>query len=365
MNYLPKYIRIFFIALFICFMIVVFNNPTVFANDSENNETNQLPQESVYEEDVNLSASSESGKVGEEVTVIISIENAQGTGGGEFELSYDPDIVEPVEIDEGAFFSDVNNLFESNLEFTDSRIKVIWVTPELDTADSGVLCTIVFNLKKAGNSPLDFHEVVFAPEGIELDTAVSGNIESKDDPDKVGKEEAIKAADRAIRWLPRPENIRFLPPNIQSDIAAAQALVDIAKNEFGATDDDFADLAKLQAVKDKVEKRKAIFAARDAIDLIPPPGTITEEDREVIEEARRLVKIAIEEYGATDFDLCWRLRKLLISEYRLGDKLPPDPDDPDDPLPPTGAMVTTIVSGFLLTGAGLFFLVKRKGRFNF
>jgi len=236
MIYLPKFKSKFFIVLLICFMIVVFNNHIAYANDSENNETNQSPQETVYEE-------------------------------------------EPVN--------------------------------------------------------------------------------DEPDPEPVGKEEAIKAADRAIRWLPRPENIRFLPPDIESDIAAAQALVDTAKNTYGATDDDFADLEKLEAVKERVEKRKAIFAARDAIDLIPPPGTITEEDRDVIEEARRLVNIAVEEYGATDFDLCWRLRKLEISE----DRLPEDP--PDDPLPPTEAMATTIISGLLLTGAGLFFLVKRKGRFNF
>jgi len=190
-------------------------------------------------------------------------------------------------------------------------------------------------------------------------------VNDEPDPEPVGKDEAIKAADRAIRWLPRPENIRFLPPDIESDIAAAQALVDTAKNTYGATDDDFADLEKLEAVKERVEIRKAIFAARDAIDLIPPPGTITEEDRDVIEEARRLVNIAVEDYGATDFDLCWRLRKLLISEDRLPDKLPPDPDDPDDPLPPTGAMAVTIISGLLVTAAGLFFLLKRKVRFYF
>ena len=180
------------------------------------------------------------------------------------------------------------------------------------------------------------------------------------------KESAIEAADRAIRWLPRPDNIRFLPPNIENDIAEAQALVDTAKRVHGATDDDFADLEKLEAVKERVEIRKAIFAARDAIDLIPPPGTITEEDRDVIEEARRLVNIAIEDYGATDFDLCWRLRKLEISEERVDEKpvpAPEDPDDPEDPLPPTGAMVTSIVSGLLLLGTGLFFLGKRKGHF--
>jgi len=177
------------------------------------------------------------------------------------------------------------------------------------------------------------------------------------------KESAIEAADRAIRWLPRPDNIRFLSPKIENDIAEAQALVDTAKNVHGATDEDFADLEKLQAVKDQVEKRKAIFAARDAIDLIPPPGTVTEEDRELVEEARRLVNIAIEEYGATDFDLCWRLFKLEKAEERVDEKPAPDPEDPDDPLPPTGAMVTSIVSGLLLLGTGLFFLGKRKGHF--
>ncbi len=232
---------------------------------------------------------------------------------------------------------------------------------------------LLFIVLLAGLTVFAFNvQTVYATETGETETG-----QTAANPDK---EAAVEAADRAIRWLPSPENIRFITPTIESDIAEAQDLVEIAKNIYGVTENDFADLDKLNAIKTQVEKRSAIQDAKDAIDAIPPPAQITEEDRDVIEEARRLTDLAVEEYGATDFDLCWRLRTLEKAEERLDEEpdpepepVPepepdpepepapdPDPEPDDDPLPPTGAMTTTIVSGLVLTGAGLLFLGKRK-----
>jgi len=188
-----------------------------------------------------------------------------------------------------------------------------------------------------------------------------------------GKEAAIEAADRAIRRVPK--RFRYIDPVIEETIAEARQLVDKAMSDYGADRVDFADLGRLEAAEKQLEKSEAVQAARDAIDKIPPPAQITEEHRDIIEEARRLTDIAMEDYGATYLDICWRYHALEDAEERVEedpDPVPdpdpdpvPDPDpDPDpDPLPPTGAVTTTIVSGLLLTGAGLLFVGKRRNRF--
>jgi len=163
------------------------------------------------------------------------------------------------------------------------------------------------------------------------------------------KEEAIEAADRAIRFLPQPENIMFPSPNLEDAIAEAQDLVNTAKNVYGATDDDFADLEKLQAVKEQTAKRKAVMDARAAIDALPPPLMITEADRAAVQEARRLVDRAIEVYGATRGDICRRVDRLEDAEERI-----------DEPTPPTGGFAIPGLFGALLTGTGLLFTFKLR-----
>jgi len=173
------------------------------------------------------------------------------------------------------------------------------------------------------------------------------------------KEAAIEAANHAISRVPK--HFRHVDPVIENSIKEARELVDAAMKNYGATRGDFPDLNRLEAAEKQLEKMDAIQAARDAIDKIPPPLQITEEHRNIIEEARRLTAIAMEQYGATYFDLCWRYKVLEDAEDRLDDVDDPDPEP--DPLPPTGAMSTTIVSGLLLTGTGLLLWGKRKNRF--
>ncbi len=196
------------------------------------------------------------------------------------------------------------------------------------------------------------------------------------------KQTAVEAADRAISRV--PSYIRYLDPVIEESIYEARRLADEAMINYGAVRSDFHDLERLEAAEKMQEKRYAIDAARAAIDKVPPLHQITEQHRAIIEEARRLTDIAIEQYGATWLDICWRYQALVDAEERVEDPYPdpdpdpdpvvdpdpdPDPDvDPDidpepEPLPPTGAITTTILSGLALTGAGLLFLGKRKRRF--
>ncbi len=193
------------------------------------------------------------------------------------------------------------------------------------------------------------------------------------------KKAAIDAANQAIRRIPSAENLRFLDPLIEKDIARARALVDTAIEDYGASETDFRNLSKLKAVEWQLERLEAIQAAKDAMDAIPAPAFIAEEHREIIEEARRLADLAAEVYGATDFELCYRLKGLIEAEKRLPEQeeepepepepepeLEPEPEPEPEPVepepiptPPTGGTFTSIVSGLLLTGAGLMFLRKR------
>jgi len=216
---------------------------------------------------------------------------------------------------------------------------------------------------------------------IESEEMQSEEVESEEaelkqtsvDPDKKA---AIDAANQAIRRVPKAENLRVLDPTIKNNIARARDLVDTAMEDYDAEEADFPELEKLEAAEWQFERLEAIYAARDAIDAIPPPAQITEEHRELIEEARRLTDIAIEDYGATDFELCYRYKILEEAEKRLPEREPepepepepvpepePEPDPKPEPAPrptpPTGGTSAAIISGLLLTGTGLMFLRKR------
>lgn len=98
-----------------------------------------------------------------------------------------------------------------------------------------------------------------------------------------------------------------------------------------------------------MKKFAAIQAARDAIDKIPPTAEITSADRGKISEARRLVDIAMLQYGASAFDICWRYDVLAAAEkaanlsgVRSGTA-----------LPATGAIDTVALIGTFLTGTGM------------
>jgi hypothetical protein len=184
------------------------------------------------------------------------------------------------------------------------------------------------------------------------------------------KAAAIKAANEAIRRLPDPQNIIAYERSFIQEVAVALSLVETAKEEHGAVDSDFINLAKLYEAERTVLKFLAIKAAQDAIDLIPPKSLITEADRATIEEARRLTDIAIYEHGATAFDICWRYDVLGRAEDEIGEpeeeeeepEPAPVPVKPDErqPTPPTGGIAVSVVAGLSILGAGLVFMSRRR-----
>lgn len=136
-----------------------------------------LPQSVAATGGLILSATEEAGDAGDEVIVTINAENAAGTEGGQFILTFDPDLVRPLSIDPGVLITEVsNNIHMANLEYAPGQLMFMWVTATADTAESGVLCTITFALQAEGASRLDFEEVIIVPEETGLASADPGEI---------------------------------------------------------------------------------------------------------------------------------------------------------------------------------------------
>ena len=185
---------------------------------------------------------------------------------------------------------------------------------------------------------------------------------------------AIAAANDAIRRLPNPEYIVSYEQSYINEAARAFVLVHKAKEEFGAVDADFPELAKLYAVEHRVYKMLAIRDAQQAIDLIPPASHITEEHWPLIIEASRLTQIAMDVYGATAFDICWRYDKLKEAEKKVDDEPepepvppqpepePPKPEPKPTPTPPTGGVLLSVSAGLALCATGAVILKRRKQR---
>jgi len=183
----------------------------------------------------------------------------------------------------------------------------------------------------------------------------------------VEKAVAIKAADDSIfrillidRFLLEEDLQKFV-----TDVTYARALVNAAKENYNAEDSDFMYLSKLLEAEKKAEKLSAILAARNAIDEIEKYPVYSNEYKAAVKEARRLVEIAVEEYGATDFELCYRRLLLEEAEDKIAREPQPEPAPVDDqkPTPPTGSFPVGAIAGLLLSGSGIICIRKRlKGR---
>lgn len=325
------------LALVVCLALLLIFPQAVFAADG-----------------VRLSASSEDGLSGGEVTVTISIENASGTEGGEFELNFDPAVAIPVSISKGSFFDDVQQEdFMSNFEYDDDTLKIVWTTVYGDTDDSGVVCAIDFELVGEGDTSLTFSGVVFAPSSIDVDTTHSAGSINVDDEEEA-RQKAIDAANAAIAALPDPTEITLAD---KPDVEAARALVDAAKSDHDAEDDDFEDLGKLVETEEMIAKLEAIKAADDAIAALPSVENLTLDDKPAVVAARALVNKAKDDHGAVDDDFN-NLATLRAAENRIKEL------EGLVPTPPTGTAGYVASAGLLLIALGFMVYFKRKSLLN-
>jgi len=297
-------------------------------------------------DEVKLSASDESGAVGDEVEVTISIENGLDTTGGQFDLYFDEDLVKPVAAARGDFVPDIAaNLFQYNLELADGELRVVWVTADGATSDSGTVGTITFEILDEGETSLTFDKIVMSPDDVEVAVPVSGSIEGED-VDEL--QEAIDAANKAIADLPDVDDLTL---DYKEDVEKARELVDAAK-ELGAEDDDFDELGKLEDAEKKIELLEAIKAADDAILALPALDELTLDDKPDVVAARALVNKA-KDMGATDDDFTY-LATLRAAENRIREL------EEKVPTPPTGGMNYFLPLGMLVLLGGLFFFLKHS-----
>lgn len=305
-------------------------------------------QAAFAEGEVKLSASDVKGEVGEEVTVEIRAEDALDHEGGQFDLSFDSDIVEPVSASRGALVPDVSgNLFDYNLELADGELRLIWVIAEGCEDDSGVIGTINFEVLDDGETDLDFSNIVMSPDGFEA-TATSGSVESEDPLD--AKEQAIKDADEAIAALPDVDDITLVD---RVDVEDARELVDIAMDDHGAVEEDFENLDKLLDAEARIDKLEAIETADDAILALPSVDVLTLDDRPDVVAARALVDKAKDDHGAEDEDFVY-LSRLEAAEGRIREL------EGLEPTPPTGAINYMLPVGLMVIFAGLLAYFRRS-----
>jgi hypothetical protein len=160
-------------------------------------------QSPVAAEGLVLKASQQQGQKGEQVVVAITAENAAGTEGGQFLLTFDATKVKPVALEPGELITEAgSNLHMVNLEYAPGQLMFMWVTANADTADSGLVCSIIFELLNEGVSNILFGEVVVAPDGIGAGNTVPGRItvgdtevdrdESDEDTGQEEDEEAVE-----------------------------------------------------------------------------------------------------------------------------------------------------------------------------
>ncbi len=124
-----------------------------------------------------LRATDLQGQAGEQVIVEITADNAAGTEGGQFILQFNPETVRPIAAEPGTLVTEAsNNLHMVNLDYEPGKLMFMWVTAAGDTDNTGLVCTITFELLSDGLTNLAFDQVIVAPDGIGTGQMVPGRI---------------------------------------------------------------------------------------------------------------------------------------------------------------------------------------------
>jgi hypothetical protein len=124
-----------------------------------------------------ISAARVEGGAGGQVTVNITAENAAGSEGGQFNLTFDQNLVKPVSIEPGDLvLSAESNLHMANLDYAQGELMFMWVNANADTKASGVVCRVTFDLLRDGTTAISFKDVIIVGGNNEAVTAASGQI---------------------------------------------------------------------------------------------------------------------------------------------------------------------------------------------
>lgn len=310
--------------------------------------------QAAFAQEIKLSASQETGSVGDTVTVKVSITNALDTEGGQFDLYYGPAvaggsvILEPVTVTRGDFVPEVSgNLFDSNLNVGGNKLRVLWVNANGADTASGIVCNIVFRITGAGETTLTFSDwvIVDPTVGRVVATPTSGKVTSSTETDK---QYAVRLAVEAIDALPATITCAD-----KEDVEEARYLVSRAKTQQSAVDSDFSNLSKLVDAEKVIAKCDAIRAADDAIYALPSVENLKLDDKSKVEQARYLVNYAKTQHGAVDSDFVY-LTRLVAAENRIKEL------EGQKPTPPTGGAYYLLLGGSLILIAGVAVILKRR-----
>jgi hypothetical protein len=104
---------------------------------------------------IQLKVNTPSGSSGEALKVVITLSNlkdmegVEGISGGEFELVFDPDMVDVDSIEQGKIIGE-GFFFLANDNYGKDRLKVVFASSTKLIQEEGTLCQVTFTLKKEG-----------------------------------------------------------------------------------------------------------------------------------------------------------------------------------------------------------------------
>jgi len=307
--------------------------------------------QAAFASEVRLSASKETGFVGDIVTVKVSIANALDTEGGQFDLSYGPTLaggslmLEAVAIRNGDFVPDFSSN-NYNLNVGDNKLRVLWVTAAGSSKESGVLCYIDFKITGEGETELKFSEVIILESAVQT---TSGSISGKGGLDD--KDIHIQKAEDAINAI--PVVIDCNNTTHRTLVTTARATVETVMRDHGVKTSDISNYSKLTDAEKAIAKCDAIRAAEVAIDDLPEVDKLTLPDKSKVENARRLVELAKSQYGATNEDFR-NYSRLVAAENKIKEL------EGLKPTPPTGGASIYLMGGLLLLVSGAVILKRRQ-----
>ncbi len=147
-----------------------------------------LPQQAVASEGMKLSIGETRGDAGTQVEVPIMASQAAGSEGGQFLLKFNPELVKPLNIEPGDLLETANDSMQmANLDYDYGLLSFMWITVYGDTADSGTVCTITFELLKDGSTNLELTDIIVSPAGFPVAAPGQGRMTVGDQ--EVGQDE--------------------------------------------------------------------------------------------------------------------------------------------------------------------------------
>jgi hypothetical protein len=130
-----------------------------------------------------LKVSTPTGSSGETVKVVVtlsnlkSMEGVKGISGGEFVLTFDPDMVKVDQIEQGDIIGQ-GFFFLANDDYSKNSLKVVFASSTKLIQEEGILCQVTFSLKKEGSVRAAINNPIIYDQDLGLLNVALGEDES-------------------------------------------------------------------------------------------------------------------------------------------------------------------------------------------